>query len=252
MTTKELVKELILRSCSADMQQRLRRSHAIYQIRHDRHFHEPEMARIKSLVANGDVVADIGANVGVYTNELSLAVGAHGKVFSFEPVSNNYDILAALVVKAGLNNVSPYRVAIGSTLAECEIVIPEMSGFTGYYWAHIAQPQDGGRREVVRMTTLDDLHRDQVFERLNFIKCDVEGGELDVIMGGLEIIRSQAPGWLIEVSKSRSKDVFEILHDLGYRAFVFDRRLIETREYRDREFSNYFFIHPRSAAWARR
>jgi len=234
------------------MQQRLRRTHAIYQIRHDRHFREPEMALIKSLVADGDVVADIGANVGVYTNELSLAVGAHGKVFSFEPVSNNFDIMSALVLQAGLKNVSPYRVAIGSTSAECEIVIPEMSGFTGYYWAHTAEPKDGGRREAVRMTTLDNLHRDHVFDRLNFIKCDVEGGELDVIVGGLEIIRSQAPGWLIEVSKNRSKDVFETLHDLGYRALVFDRRLIETREYRDRAFSNYLFLHPRSAAWDRR
>ncbi len=250
-TVKELVKELILKSCSADMQQRLRRTHAVYQIRHNRHFQEPEMALIKSLVSRGDVVADIGANVGVYTNELSLAVGAQGKVLSFEPVSDNYDILQTLVVKAGLHNVSAYRIAIGSTPAECEIVIPEMSGFTGYYWAHIARPEDGGRREIVKVTTLDELHKDNIFDRLNFIKCDVEGAELDVIVGGLEMIRSQLPGWLIEVSKDRSRDVFALLRDLGYRAFVLDRKLIETNEYRDREFSNYFFLHPRSTAWKR-
>jgi FkbM family methyltransferase len=251
ITVKELVKDFILKNCSANTQQKLRRSHAIYQIRHNRHFQEPEMALIKSLVSEGDVVADIGANVGVYTNALSHAVGAHGKVFSFEPVSDNYEILTALVLKTNLQNVSAYRVAIGSRSRECEIVVPEMSGFTGYYWAHIAQPQDGGRRELVRVITLDDLHRDHIFDRLNFIKCDVEGGELDVIVGGLEIIRSQVPAWLIEVSRNTSSDVFVLLHDLGYRAFVLDGRLIETKEYRDGEFSNYFFLHPRSAAWGR-
>jgi FkbM family methyltransferase len=248
---KEFVKDIILKSCSADMQQRLRRTHAVYQITHNRHYREPEMEMIRNLVCEGDVVADIGANVGVYTHELSLAVGAHGQVFSFEPVSDNYDILTTLALKADLRNVSAYRVALGSTSTECEIVVPDMGGFTGYYWAHMAQPKDKGRREVVKVTTLDNLYRDRIFDRLNFIKCDVEGGELDVIVGGLEIIRSQVPGWLIEVSKDASKDVFEILKDLGYRAYVFDGRLIETRGYRDREFSNYFFLHPRSAAWAR-
>jgi FkbM family methyltransferase len=251
MTVKELVKTLISKNCSPKMLQTLRRIHAIYQIKHNRHFREPEMALIKSLVAKDDVAADIGANVGVYTNELSRAVGPQGRVFSFEPVSDNYDILARLVLKAHLRNVSAYRVALGSALSECEMVIPEMGAFTGYYWAHVAHAHDRGRRELVKVMTLDELYREEVFDRLNFIKCDVEGSELDVILGGLEIIRSQVPACLIEVSRDKSSDVFEIMHSLGYRGFVFDRRLIETSGYRDQEFSNYFFLHPRSAAWAR-
>jgi FkbM family methyltransferase len=159
-------------------------------------------------------------------------------VFSFEALSDNYDVLTRLVLEAGADNVAAYRAAIGSRLMECEIAIPHSSS--------------SKTTEIVKMTTLDDLHRGGVFDRLNFIRCDLDGGELDVIVGGLELIRSQVPGLLITVSKSWGWDVFEILQDLGYRAFVPDGQLIETKEYREGESANYFFLHPRSAAWARR
>jgi len=251
ITAKQLAKQFIAKGCSPALQQRLRQFHAIYQIRHNRHFREPEMTLIKSLVAKGDVAADVGANVGVYTAELSLAVGAQGKVFSFEPAKENYDILTMLVGKAGLDNVTPFRFALGSSSTQCEIVIPEMDGFTGYYWVHVARPEDQGRREVVKMVTLDELHKSLAIDHLDFVKCDVEGAELQVLQGGLETIRLHKPGFLMEVSRDTSEGVFKILHDLGYEAFVFDGRLIRTEKYKDREYSNYFFLHPSSACWQR-
>src|SRR5262245_14056732 len=250
-TLKWLAKELVLKTCGPDLQNSIRRSYTSYKIKHDSYFREPEMALIKSLVSQGDVVADIGANVGVYTNELSCAVGPTGKVFSFEPVTQNYDILITVIRKAHLNNVSPFRVALGAAAAECEIVIPEMTGFTGYYWAHLAQDGDQGRRESVTVTTLDTLYGSGVIEPLQFVKCDVEGAEMGVLVGGKEMIRSQTPGWLIEVSRDRSNEVFAFFRSLGYRSFVFDGRLINTETYLDRQFSNYFFLHPDSISWHR-
>lgn len=248
---RNLVKELIFKRCGPRIQHKLRRMHIIHEILHDRHAREAEMALLKSLIAKGDYVADVGANVGIYTKELSGIVGPEGKVFSFEPVGENYDILTTLVRKACLENVSPFRVALGSSLAQCEIVIPNMSGFTGYYWAHVAQPDEQGKREAIDVLTLDELHKRQIITRLDFVKCDVEGGELRVILGGQQILQEQRPGWLVEVSKDTSVQVFQALQGLGYRAFVFDGRLIGTTRYRDKEFSNYFFFHPMSACWKR-
>jgi FkbM family methyltransferase len=248
---KPLVKDLILKACGPTLRHKLRRMHVVHEILHDLHARETDMALLKPLVAEGDWVADVGANVGIYTKELSRLVGREGKVFSFEPVGENYDILTTLVRKARLENVSPFRVALGSGLTQCEVVIPNMTGFMGYYWAHLAQPGEQGRRERIDVLTLDDLYKRQIIARLDFIKCDVEGGELQVILGGREILQDQRPGWLLEVSRDTSGSVFQALHDLGYRAFVFDDQLTETSSYRDKEFSNYFFFHPQSTCWSR-
>ena len=248
---KELIKQLIVRGCGPNLQHKIRRFHTVHQIMRNRHAREFEMALISSLVARGDFVADIGANVGVYSMEFSQAVGSQGRVYSFEPVGENYDILATLLRRAHLDNVSPFRVALGSRLTRCDMVIPEMSGFTGYYWAHVAKPGELGRRESADVLTLDEFCRRQTVTRLDFIKCDVEGGELEVILGGREITESQRPGWLMEVGRDTSGEVFRSLQGLGYRAFVLDGQLVETTSYRDKEFSNYFFFHPRSACWRR-
>ena len=148
MTVKSLAKKLIVHSCGAGLQHKIRQFHTIYQITHNRHFREPEMQVLGNFISPGFAVADIGANVGVYTHAFSRGVGAEGKVYSFEPVSQNYAILNVLVRKARLNNVVPFRVALGSQSIETEMVIPEMDGFTEYYWAHLAKPGDQGRKEL--------------------------------------------------------------------------------------------------------
>src|SRR5207244_10849576 len=140
---------------------------------------------------------------------------SRGMVYSFEPVHANYNILTALIRKASLHNVVPIQAALGSKLTECEVVVPDMSGFTGYYWAHLAEPEERGRGELVPMLTLDELYKRRTIRRLDFIKCDVEGSELDVILGGLTTIQAEKPGWPIEVSKKTSDDVLRALRNLG-------------------------------------
>src|SRR5262245_35644048 len=154
MRVKQVAKQVLIKGCGPEKQHAIRRAYTVYQITHNRYYREPEMALISSLVCDGDVVFDIGANVGVYTYELSGAVGTSGKVHSFEPVVENYDILTALIRKAHLGNVSAHRLAIGNTVSECEILIPDMGDFTGYYWAHIRKPEEVGRTESVKVGTL--------------------------------------------------------------------------------------------------
>lgn len=243
---KEALKTLVLKTCSPQLQRKLRRIFLVRQILAQRGHREPEMLALKSLVKPGDSVADIGANAGVYTHELSSLVGQAGRVYAFEPISETFEILTSVVSKAHLTNVETFNAALGSQAAELDMVIPDLGGFTGYYWAHVARSGDVGRRQKVNVYTLDDLWRTNKIGRLNFIKCDVEGGELAVIQGASKLIESQSPGWLLEVSRDTSPEVFSLFKGLGYRAFVFDGKLVETGGYRDKEFSNYFFLHPKS------
>jgi FkbM family methyltransferase len=246
-----LLKNLVLKTCSAEFQQKLRRFYLVNQIIKGRGFHEPEMTVVKSLLCGKEAVADIGANAGVYTMLFASLVGPGGTVYSFEPIAANYDILQTLIKKARFSNVRSFPAALGARSERREMVIPDLGGFTGYYWAHFAHSRDSGKREVVEVFTLDELWERRTIARLDFVKCDVEGSEFDVIRGGIQLIKDQRPGWLLEVSRQASDMVFSVLKGLGYRAFVYDQQLIQTDGYKDKKFSNYFFFHPDSKIWSR-
>ena len=243
-TIKDITKYLIAKTCSPRLQHQIRRFYLARQVITKRDFHEVEMEVLGQLIAAGDSVADIGANVGAYTKQLSSLVANSGRVYAFEPVAANYDIFQTVIRRARLTNVLPFRIALGSKPEKREMVVPEMRGFTGYYWAHFAQPGEAG--EKVDVSTLDDLCRQGIIRNLDFIKCDVEGSELEVIQGAVQLIDSQRPAWLLEVARPTSGEIFELFHGFGYQAFVYEDGLIPTDGYRDKEFSNYFFFHRES------
>jgi hypothetical protein len=55
----------------------------------------------------------------------------------------------------------------------------------------------------------------------------------------------------MEVSRNTSVQLFRLMHTQGYRAFIYQGKLIPTDTYRDKEASNYFFFHPESKMWKR-
>jgi FkbM family methyltransferase len=250
-SSKRLLKTLLLRICSPGLQHKLRREYVARRVLKSRGPAEPEMEILESLISAGDLVADIGANVGVYTREFSLLVGQSGRVYSCEPVLENYLILEYVTRKAKLSNVQLFNAAIGSKVGQRQMVIPDLEGFTGYYQAHFSRGGEPGESETVQVLTIEELWKSKTFTHLDFIKCDVEGAELVVVEGAMSLIEAQLPAWLMEVSRNTSTQIFTTLKTLGYRAFVYHDGLNETENYRDREFSNYFFLHPKSKIWQR-
>ena len=247
--SRDVLKWVVAKTCPPALQQKIRGAYLSRRVLGAHEFHEPEMVVLKSLIGPGEAVVDIGANVGAYTKELSRLVGARGSVFAFEPVAANHQILQTVVRKGRLANVQCFRMALGAKIEQREITIPALGGFTGYYWAHFARPGEGG--EKVDVSTLDTMRRQGNLPAIDFIKCDVEGSELEVLDGAAGLLGMDHPAWLIEVSRETSAKVFAVLTSSGYQAFVYSNGLVPTAAYRDGEFSNYFFFHPASKAWAR-
>lgn len=203
---------------------------------------EPEMEIVASLVRPSYTVFDIGANVGTYTAFLSRHLGAHGRVVAFEPVADTFSVLFKTISRLPLKNVEAHRIAIGAAAGSLQMTVP--SGLTGYYFATVGEGQ--GRKESVQAYSLDGFC--SAFCALpDFIKCDVEGYELNVLRGAVEVLKHR-PAWLMEVSRDTSGDVFDLMHAAGYGVHVLGPRqtkrltLVETSTYLDRQFSNYFFL----------
>ena len=203
------------------------------------------MCVIPHLLPVGGCALDLAANFGLYTRFLSETVGPSGHVHAVEPMTESFDVLRSNVRQHGLANVSIHNVAI-SEFDECvAMAVPTYSrGGENLYEAKVIESPstDCGRVVAVPADRLDNLFAR--LGRIDFIKCDVEGHELQVLRGATDVLRVHRPAWLLELSgdpdepDSAAADVVRIMTRAGYRMYNLDT---------ERRTVNRFFLRPEHA-----
>lgn len=167
---------------------------------------------MRKIVREGDVVLDIGANVGLHTAFLSDLVG-DGRVIAFEPVAEMADKLSANCAFNRAGNVTLCACALGEEAGEAEIQVnlgdPGMEGTNSMISSvHVARRPDHYEKRTIPVKRLDDIASEfEIGTRIDFIKIDTEGFEPMVIKGGLETIRRTRPAMLVEAHSNRLKEV---------------------------------------------
>ena len=191
-----------------------------YRTRTDRH----EIRWMRALLREGDVAVDVGAYKGGYTYWIRHEVGTTGHVYSFEPQAELATFIARGISAFGWHNVEVERLALSSTVGERVLHTP---GDGPSQRASFDLARLGARKEVVPTDTLDAfLARRGLDRRVRFMKCDVEGHELDVFEGALETLRRDRPTLLFECEGRHNptrpmSDVFDYLGGLNYTGSFF-------------------------------
>ena len=171
----------------------------------------------------GDVVVDIGAHMGRYTIISSRRVGAKGKVIAIEAHPGNFGLLRRNIALNRLTNVVAINSAVYSTTMSLKLYLPdEDSGYTMHHSVMasylVTKYREAERKYVeVQADTLDNLLRKAGVDKVNWMKIDVEGAELEVLKGAEETLsRNKDISLLIEVhGKETYVPVMELLraHD---------------------------------------
>ena len=172
---------------------------------------EPEMRNIGSWVPRDSVVADVGANYGVYTYALSRIAS---RVHAFEPVP---DCAAALRAWSA-PNVDVHEVALSDTTGTASLTIPVVDGTERTTRSSLVPIDEVGRQVDVPTATLDSFE----LEELSFLKIDVEGHEAAVFRGATRTLERCRPIVLVEIAQrllvdSTVESVVSFVHDCGYR-----------------------------------
>jgi precorrin-6B methylase 2 len=166
-------------------------------------FHETHTVRVvERVLKTGMTFIDVGANVGQYTLLASGLVGSRGSVHSFEPEPRAFRILEENVSLNRLTNVS---------LTQCAV-------------AAASEPA-----QSVPRLSLDDYVRDRQIDRVDLIKIDIDGGELDVLQGARRLLSSTHPQLIVEFAESNQAplghscaELADFLRQLGYDLFCID------------------------------
>ena len=175
-------------------------------------YSENEVYLFRQLIKPGMVVVDAGANIGSLTLPLAYMVGDTGRVYAFEPHPVTFSLLHANMVANQLKNALGFNVALGSAPGKAFMPVLGLdSDNTNYGGMEI-----GSGEVEVAVTTLDSF----LLPRVDFIKVDVEGCELDVLVGAGETIDRARPILYVENDrKEKSPALISHIQGRGYRLF---------------------------------
>jgi asparagine synthase (glutamine-hydrolysing) len=149
---------------------------------------------VHQLVKSGMVVCDVGANFGYYTLQLSRLVGPTGCVHTFEPSTRFRERLAGHLQMNDCQNVRLCEFGLGDRATELIL-------FGGGDSATLGWHDDAKTpivQELIRLRTLDDYVAEIGFDRLDFVKVDIDGAEPLFLMGAHATLRRYRPALLME------------------------------------------------------
>jgi FkbM family methyltransferase len=144
---------------------------------------EATTALFKKIVKPGDVVLDLGANIGYFTLLAAKLVGDRGRVHAFEPEPRNYHYLRRNIEMNGYRNVFAYQKGVSNISGKTRLyicpydsghhTINKPNGIKKY------RPDYGGEIKEIEIDVVatDDFLKDKI-ERVDIIKVDIEGAEV--------------------------------------------------------------------------
>lgn len=179
---------------------------------------------LAELVQAGQVVYDVGANIGFFTILCARLVGPQGRVYAFEPMPANAATLRHNLAINGLENVTVVEKALSASSGTAELFISPWSAFHSLNVEGAVKRDNRGRDAAppieVETVTLDEFVRDGAAPP-DLVKLDVEGAELVALEGMRETLNGVAPLLLCELHWTNAGYI-EFLGSIGYRARVLD------------------------------
>jgi FkbM family methyltransferase len=174
---------------------------------------DDEVFVLGQVLAPGDVVVDVGANIGTHSVFFAKRVTEKGLVIAFEPQRLVFQTLCGNVAINGLTNVTCFMAAAGE--ARSRLTFPAIDPRQTFNFGAVSGSTDGDG-EVVDVVPIDELG----LRRCTLIKVDVEGMEARVIAGAKETIARCRPALFLENDTvERSRELLETVESIGYKAF---------------------------------
>ncbi|WP_371504447.1 FkbM family methyltransferase [Nitrosopumilus adriaticus] len=189
---------------------------------------------VKNEINPGDIVIDVGANIGYYTLIFAQLVGNTGKVIAFEPETKNFEILKKNIAINNLSNVILEQKIVSNTKGKTKLFLAD-SGIVGHHTNPTKHNTDF--IEVDSITLDDYLDENNLSKKINFLKIDVEGAEIKVLDGAKSILKNQDLKVFTEFNREvmeklnmDPKKFLSILTDNGFKLFLPNYKLNKIKE----------------------
>ena len=174
-------------------------------------------------IKHGDVCIDVGANQGLYTLAFSSIVGSSGTVMSIEPQKYAIDKINSFIHLNKFKKPIIINAALSNKEGEAVLDVTKGSGYASIV-------RDFGQKKTLKVNTitLDKIINDYDLTKLNFIKMDIEGAELNALKGSEFSLKKFKPTICLECEPDRFGNINEYLSRLGYKPYIFNEKSVLT------------------------
>lgn len=184
-----------------------------------RQHHQEYLPLLKPIINDDSIIIDIGAHAGQFTKLFSKIV-PKGRVYAFEPGTYAYSILSKVITLHRLKNVTHINKGLGGSIKQERLIMPvKKSGSLGFGLSHLGDKNADLKntiKETIDIITLDAFANSENLEKINFIKADIEGWEMKMLLGAKSSIQKWHPILTLEVNRhqlARAENTPEELWD---------------------------------------
>ena len=177
------------------------------------------LSTAKNEVGKGDVVWDIGANVGLFSLAAMAVAGPQGKCLSMEP--DNF--LVTLIQRTARTNtdlqIDVLPCAVSNVVGVTYLNIAERARASNFLSDAEGTSQAGGARYQQICPTVDLNFLLAHYEAPHFVKIDVEGAEHLIFEGAERLLTEARPKILTEISAENAPGIYQLLQAHDYQIF---------------------------------
>ncbi len=174
-----------------------------------------------NLIKQNDVIIDVGAHIGeVSMNMAQRTTG--GMVYSIEGYPPTYKKLTEHIAINNFKNIIPVLSGVGESKYNAEFSVNARNA-----GGNMIAKNSGNSNAGIEINTLDNILAQFDLEKIDLIKMDIEGYEVNALKGAKEIIATYKPALFVEMSDqtlrkqgTSAADLFHTMKDLGYSSFL--------------------------------
>ena len=192
---------------------------------------------LTDILSKGSVIIDVGASYGDEVVDMAKLTGEGGHVYAFEPLSHEFEALQRTVLLNGFTNVTCINQAVSSRSGFAELTSEEATV------RGIRESPTGGGGSNVVCTTLDTFWKEKGGEKVDLLKVDTDGHEIDVFKGARDLIRSNPQMTIlaeflpsVSYGSRFGKDVLRWYREQGLKVYKIQQAMKELNEEDDHQF----------------
>lgn len=183
-----------------------------------------EIDLLKKIITPGDFILDIGANIGFYAKLLSEFTTEKGKVFCFEPDSQNFNYLVKNT--KGIKNITLFNKAVSDKTDTIKVYKSKLLNVD-----HRTYPVNNyDSVEEITSVSIDELIKDKTIEKVDVIKIDIQGYELTAFNGMNHLLSTTdhlkiiAEYWPHGFKRAGTSAIafYDFFDTMGYRFYLID------------------------------
>ena len=160
---------------------------------------------IKNRLQTGHTFIDVGAHYGLMSFVASRVVGKEGRIVAVEPIRKTYKNLITNIKLNKFLNIKSLNIALGEKNGTVKIYTHKVNDMKSSISPRKTELNNYLTSQEVKLKTIDSIVDEMKINKVNMLKIDVEGYEMNVIKGATHTIHRDKPDLIIEYSPNSTK-----------------------------------------------